>query len=347
MKLLSLRSLAVLAFATGAALSAVIACSSNSGSDQLLPGAMDSGQGGSADSTTSSSSGGGPSDDGGPGMDATLVMYDGPPPVIADGGQVCATPDGLTIKFNPVYSGFDGVHTYQVPVYVAGVDPGSVTWGASDPTMVSLQPYVTGVMITTRRAGDVTIVATVGSKCGSAPLHITAFTADDWNTGSMRYNNGNPLNFDNDAAPGVAQLIMGGFDASAYDASDYDACGFASMLSNPFESPPAACTNCHGDMSNGKLFGMTLFSDVQHTPEQTGGFSDDQLTNVFVNGTIPPGGYFDNSIIPYCDWHAAHTWQDISTPAEQKGMLSYLRSLTPQEQVGCFELFTTQCADGG
>lgn len=351
MKVLSLRNLVVLAFGTGSALTAVMACSNNSTSDQLLPGAMDSGQGGAADSTTSSSSGGGSSggqsDDGGPGLDATLVMYDGPPPSFADGGLACPTPDGLPIKFNPIYSGYDGVHNYQVPVFVVGVDPASVTWGASDPTMVSLQPYVSGIMITTMKAGDVTIVAQMGSKCGSAPLHITAFTAADWTTGSMRYNNGNPLNFDLDAA-GYGDVVIpdGGFNASDFDASGIDACAYA--MPNPFENPPAACTNCHGDMSNGKILGMTLFSDVQHTPEQTGGFSDDDLTNVFVNGTVPPGGYFNDTIIPYCDWHAFHTWRDISTPAEQKGMLAYLRSLTPQEQLGCLELFNlSMCADGG
>ena len=83
----------------------------------------------------------------------------------------CSTPDGLPIKFNPIYSGFDGVHTYQVPVFVVGVDPSTVTWGSSDPTMVSFQPYVRGIMITTKKAGNVTIVARVGSQCGSAPLH--------------------------------------------------------------------------------------------------------------------------------------------------------------------------------
>jgi hypothetical protein len=346
MKVFSLRSLVVVAFGAGSALTAVVACSNNSSSDTLLPG---SDSGGAIDSTTSSSSGGGstgnPSDDAGTVTDATLVMYDGPPPSFAEGGVQCPTPDGLPIKFNPIYSGYDGVHNYQVPVFVVGVDPASVTWGSSDPSYVSLQPYVSGIMITTKKAGDVTIVATMGSKCGSAPLHITAFTPDDWNTGSMRYNNGNPLNLDLDAA-GLADVTIPDSGLEGFDASGIDACAYA--MPNPFENPPAACTNCHGDMSNGKIFGMTLFSDVQHTPEQTGGFSDDDLINVFVNGTVPPGGYFEGNIVPYCDWHTFHTWRDISTPAEQKGMLAYLRSLTPMEQVGCLELFQlARCADGG
>ena len=51
------------------------------------------------------------------------------------------------------------------------------------------------------------------------------------------------------------------------------------------------------------LFGMTIFNDVAHTPEQTGGFSDDQLTQAFVNGTIPDGGTYNPTIAPYCLWH--------------------------------------------
>ena len=40
---------------------------------------------------------------------------------------------------------------------------------------------------------------------------------------------------------------------------------------------------------------------------------------------------------------------DINTPAEQTGVVAYLRSLTPKEQLGCLDLFnaTAVCADGG
>ena len=321
------------------------------GGSGTASGSAASGSSGSA-STGSGTSPFAPPADAGPAaaLDA-FATYDGPPPNVDGGMLACATPDGLPIKFNPIYSGYDGTHIYQVPVFVEGVDPGTVTWGASDPTMVSLQPYVSGIMITTKKAGDVTIIARMGSQCGSAPLHIASYTVAEWNLGNLRYNNDAGLVLDQDAA-GVA-VPDGGFDASGFDASGYDAqaaCNspmFAN-LTNPFENPPAACTNCHGSMSNGMLFGMTLFSDVQHTPEQTGGFSEDDLTNAFINGTIPDGGYFNDTIIQYCFWHKFHTWRDINTTEGQTGMRAYLRSLTPQEQVGCFELFNSQkCADGG
>ncbi len=282
-----------------------------------------------------------------------LVAYDGPPPNVDGGTLSCATPDGLSISYNPMYSGFDGVHAYQIPALVVGMDPGSVTWGSSDPTMVDFQPYVRGIMITTKKAGDVTIVAKIGATCGASVLHIAAYTADDWNTGNARYNNSMALMLNPEAGIS-ADANFGDFDASGFDASGFDAseiCKYADsgMFKNPFGNTTPACTNCHGAGSTGKLFGMTLFTDIAHTPEQTGGFSEDDLTNVFYNGTIPDGGTFDDTIVQYCIWHQAHLWRDIDTDAKQRGMRAYLRSLTPQEQTGCFELFNLNAcaADGG
>ena len=75
--------------------------------------------------------------------------------------------------------------------------------------MVSFQPYLSGIMITTMKAGDVTIVARTSSACGTAPLHITQFTADDWNAGNARYNNNGALNI----------CLDGG---QPFDAGDFD-----------------------------------------------------------------------------------------------------------------------------
>jgi hypothetical protein len=383
MNLFSFRTLSAVGMATGSALAAIAACG---GDDSSPPptqstydatGSTSSGSGGSSGSVSSSGSSSGSTggrdatvsvvtDGGGgsiPGADA-LVLYDGAASmVVTDAGLGCTTPNGLTIRFNPMYSGFDGVHTYQIPTFVPGMDPSMLTFGSTDPTMVDIQPYAgrPGMMLTTKKAGDVTIVAFVTgtSTCGTAPLHIEQYTTAEWQLGNDRYNNGNPLTFttpDGATFDGAATLPDGApFDAAGFDAANIDAADLCAQLmamnfSNPFLNPPAACTNCHGTMSNGMLFGMTVFMDVQHTPEQTGGFSEDELTNVFVNGTVPPGGYFDSTIISYCLWHGYHTWTDIDTPEKQKGMRAYLRSLTPMEQVGCFELFSSgspMCSDGG
>jgi hypothetical protein len=58
----------------------------------------------------------------------------------------------LNIAFSPMYSGYDGVHMYQIPATINNTD-GPVTWTASDKSMVDLTPDPNGidVMITTKR----------------------------------------------------------------------------------------------------------------------------------------------------------------------------------------------------
>jgi hypothetical protein len=70
---------------------------------------------------------------------------------------------------------------------------------------------------------------------------------------------------------------------------------------------------------------------VQHTPEQTGGFSDADLMGIFQMGVVPTGGYFDTKIVSYAQWQQFHKW-DVGDSA--KGLVVYLRSLTPAMQTG-------------
>ena len=51
-------------------------------------------------------------------------------------------------------------------------------------------------------------------------------------------------------------------------------------------------------------------------------------------GTVDDGGAFNPQILPYEYWHLFHTWSDISSPELQKGMIVYLRSLTPVAEQG-------------
>jgi len=78
---------------------------------------------------------------------------------------------------------------------------------------------------------------------------------------------------------------------------------------------------------------MGFLNDVSNTPEQTGGFSDQDLLNIILNGVVPDGGYFDPNIISPTNWHMLHRWTDI-TPDQQKGIVVYLRSLPPAAQKG-------------
>ncbi len=203
----------------------------------------------------------------------------------------------LLIFFSPMYSAFDGMHEFKVPAIADNVDPTTVTWTASDSSMVDLVPDATvgGVMITTRKPGKVDIVATTkGGQRGTSTLNITQATPDDWNLGNTRYNNG--------------VTLTGG-------------------LMGTQTMKQVACTNCHGDTAT-----MGPFRTVSHTPEQTGGFSDDELIAIFTMGMVPRGSYFDSSVVNYNQWRGFHNWQ--MSPEEAKGIIVYLRSLTPQAQAG-------------
>ncbi len=220
-------------------------------------------------------------------------------------GSNASCPDaGLRVAFNPMYSAYDGTHTFQIPAIVVG-SSGTVTWKA-DSSMVRMESNgqnSNSVMITTRKAGTVTIeLSSSDGKCGVAQLYISPATASDWKIGNARYNNGTTL----------------------------DLSGTMSGTGSPLETPSGgpACTNCHGVTATN-----SIFTDVSHTPEQTGGFSDNDLVNIVVHGQFPDGGYFDSNIVSYYSWQGFHRWADI-TPDHQKGIITYLRSLTPEPQKG-------------
>jgi hypothetical protein len=80
-----------------------------------------------------------------------------------------------------------------------------------------------------------------------------------------------------------------------------------------------------------------MFKTVSHTPEQTGGFSDDQLIQIFTMAAIPMDGYFDQSVIPMFIWQFFHKWSDM-TPDQAKGVVVYLRSLAPKPQTGTTDI---------
>jgi hypothetical protein len=166
-------------------------------------------------------------------------------------------------------------------------------------------------MVTTQGSGDVTIVAQSGNRCGSASLHIAAATDDDWMIGSERYNNGTLLT---QVRPGQLQRIDGG--------------------------AQAACTNCHGPTATN-----ATYTTVEHTPLQTGGFTDDELVGIFTMGVVPAGGYFDTSIVRQNVWAMFHQWSMSADDA--KGVVVYLRSLTPAPQTGKPNLPVRGFRDGG
>lgn len=222
----------------------------------------------------------------------------------------------IKIVFSPMYSAFDGVHTFQIPALVDGIDASAITWSASDPSMVAIaaDPDTGGAMITTQKSGQVMIIASAGTLCGSSLLNITNSTSDDWMIGSARYNSGVALT--RLPRPGGGNQLADGGGGMEY-----------------------ACTNCHGDTATNNIY-----KTVQHTPEQAGGFSDSDLENIFRHGMVPQGGYFDASIVAYTTWQGFHQW--TMTDDQARGVIVYLRALTPAAQTGASN-FGGRFGDGG
>jgi len=262
------------------------------------------------------------------------------------GATTCtaSSPNSLQILFNPMYSAYISSmsqHTFVVPVAIGtGVSSATVTWSASDPTAVKFapDPSTGGQLITVQKSGMVTIFASAGggTLCGSAPLSVTQSTDDAWSAGNARYNNGiamgNPFGGGGDGGAPMGPP-RGGFMMPSADAA------------SPFEpadgGPGPACTNCHGPTATGGIF-----TGVEHTPEQTAGFSDEDLTNIIVNGIIPDGGYYNSSVVPYFIWQLFHKWRDM-TPDQVAGMVTYLRSLTPAPAGGKFDFGGRMPGGGG
>ncbi len=277
------------------------------------------GTGAALGACSSSSTGGGGTNP--PGVDAASDSTKGK----GGEGGACTPSSALAILFSPMYSAFVTDSTeqeFRIPAILTGAAAGStITWSASDPTAVSFAHDVAtgGTIITMASAPSsaVTITASIGSACATSPLTITSAVEADWAVGNARYNNNVPI-------------VIGCIDSKVKAIIPADA-GIKLPPAPDGGCPDAgpACTGCHGSNPTGGFF-----TGVQHTPEQTGGFSDQQLIEIITTGTVPEGGAFNPEIIPYAYWQAFHTWKDINTPELQKGIVVYLRSLTPEPNQG-------------
>jgi len=212
--------------------------------------------------------------------------------------------DDLSLLFSPAYSAYDGVHDFKLPAIVQGVR--EVEWSTNDPTMVDLAPdnSTGGILITTRKAGEVKIIARAGVLSGSLTLHITDATPEDWETGEQRYNN-------EIAFPPVPDGGIMFPDGGVPD-------GGMSPIMIPEN---ISCVNCHGSAATAL--------DVEHTPQQTGGYSDEELIQIFTMGMKPARAKF-HTPFPIEIYENFHTWD--ATDAEKKGIVIYLRSLEPKSQ---------------
>jgi hypothetical protein len=118
--------------------------------------------------------------------------YDSTPSPESGLGQLLFRPDS-------VYSGFDGTHTFKVPIAVYDADA-DLTVTASDPSAVTItpaklkNPVVDGItdngkyfLVTSNKAGTVTLTAKSKGRSTTATLTITDYAAGRWATGDTRY----------------------------------------------------------------------------------------------------------------------------------------------------------------
>ncbi len=266
------------------------------------------GSGGSGGSGSGSSDAGGTtgiSDGGMPNIvpDATIVGPD------TFATKFPAVTDWKAIKINyPVsYSGFDGVHTFKVPMSsLCGPEP-LANWHAEPASAVTFDDdpdNANGVMVTIIAAvPEITIAVVDGTKGGKAPLHVTIGTPAQWELGNTRYHTGSDWTLN---------------------------------ITAPMAPPPdTKCTVCHGSNSSATF-------NVQHTPTQAARISDEGIKQIMTTGTkpadvpfrvLPPTFMFGTTTLTNAELYKMfHLWK--ATDDQIKGMILYLRSLTPTGQ-GC------------
>ena len=238
-----------------------------------------------------------------------------------------AEPNTLKLSFDPMYSAYDGVREYQLPVTLqpAAYDPNStdpvdlssVRWKV-DAKYASQQIYPElpgGVLLTTKSAGTTVVTAEATSKSGrklqgTAVLNITKADPAEWELGEARYNNNVPLMF-----------------ATIEEEQE-------ALSQNGYPWPKdASCANCHNGAS--PMLGADV--TIEHTPQQTAGYSDDELIQIFTMGAKPAGGKFHSPIFegqPLVfverSYKQMHTWE--IAPEVERGIVYKLRSITPKTQ---------------
>jgi hypothetical protein len=113
------------------------------------------------------------------------------------GGEIPPPPsDEDYIYPDTAHTGFDGMHTFKVPVSTNLT--GTVSWQIADPSIGDITPvatppeYVdfgeTWALVTTKKAGTTTVTATSGGKSVTGMLVVSAYAAADVSTGEKRYN---------------------------------------------------------------------------------------------------------------------------------------------------------------
>jgi hypothetical protein len=213
-----------------------------------------------------------------------------------------------------LYSAFVPGHSFVAPVE-ADVD--IARWQSSDDSVVMIEAIgEREAHIHVKKAGrpvQITAIDEEGREA-RALLTITAGSEEQWAVGTARYNNGeNP--FRQPSTPEEQAELMRRLDEALRNMVPA-----ASVTRNT----KAGCAYCHGELA-------PTFIKVHHTPKQTAGYSDEDLVGIITTGKKPPGYRASSDRLSRVDWKYTHRW-DV-TASDLKGIILYLRSLTPKAQL--------------
>ncbi|MDD9965726.1 MAG: hypothetical protein OXR73_05830 [Myxococcales bacterium] len=228
--------------------------------------------------------------------------------------------EALSITRSPMYSAYDGVHTFSLPAHVPGISTHVEQWKAEPADAVAFKPWQSadgaeaGVLITVMRfAPAIEIAVNQGPVGGRATLFVTRATPEAWEVGRRRYQDA--PEFEMDAFAALDELgpvvVDGKLPAPLPDLRDL---GIETRV---------RCDSCHTTAA-------TNFQ-VEHNPAQIAGFSDEALIEVITEGQKPDGvglralpermaGLF----------RFMHRWP--GTGEEAFGLVVYLRSQQPRAQ---------------
>jgi cytochrome c553 len=213
----------------------------------------------------------------------------------------------FSIVFSPMYSAYESGHTYQIPAIVTGVNTSSLTWTSTDPS-----------------------IATIASDSATGGVMITVHKAG---TTTITARGGSLCSTSQlTVTPATAEEWATG--EAFYKAAPAPGDGGASGIS-------ATCASCHGETATNRAF-----KDISHTPQQAGGYSDSDLDLVIRKGVVPDGGYYVDNLVPRQMFQRIHAFSAI-TNSELKGIIVYMRSLTPAPQEGKADFGGRGTWDGG
>lgn len=240
-------------------------------------------------------------------------------PSTEDGGTPVFPGNGvLNFKYLPMYSAYVEGHLSQLPVTFESPHfrNKGAKFSSSDLTIATVEDTPEGALVTVKRDGKVVIRAALDGDTGAARLIITKYTEALWKLGEARYN----------------------ASESALAAPDGGVVSVLRIVEPNGRNPIGACLTCHS--------AAAPFLQIEDTPTQTAGYSDDELIAIFTKG-IRPDWVVESPASPSFIWGKNHVW--TANEEEQQGLLAYLRTKAPKVMPPVISVSRGPCryADGG